>query len=81
MISSCMMYRIQRVSALPPASATAGAGGDPSRPGGAGAGGAQDIGKVISSQLKTAANVEFGQVQTQVVGDVADLRKRLASVQ
>mmetsp|Transcript_26395 Transcript_26395/g.57593 ORF Transcript_26395/g.57593 Transcript_26395/m.57593 type:complete len:224 (-) Transcript_26395:569-1240(-) len=48
--------------------------------GGAAAGpGGETGGRLISSQLKTAANVEFGAVQTQAIGDAVALRRKLAS--
>lgn len=34
--------------------------------------------KTISSTLQTAANVEFGQVETKAVTDAVELRRRLA---
>ncbi|PNH07890.1 Spermatogenesis-associated protein 4 [Tetrabaena socialis] len=48
--------------------------------GGAGAASVQDGARLISSQAKTAQNLEFGQVTTQqVAGDALTLRRRLAA--
>ena len=66
--------RVQRMSAAP-----AGDGsdfGDAAR--GSSGDASNDASKPISTQLKAAANIEFGKVQTQAVGDAADLRKKLA---
>ena len=56
-----------------------GFGGDPSKRGAGLGDGSKDSSKPISSQLKASANIEFGKVQTQAVGDASELRKRLAA--
>ena len=73
---ACVLLRVKRISGLP----VGGSGfGDGAR-GGAGTGDkSNDPSKPISTQLKAGANVEFGKVQTQAVGDASDLRKRLAA--
>lgn len=67
---------MKRLSALALAADAAGAG----MLGGHGGGDRdKDGAKTISSHLKPAAQIEFGQVQTQEVADAADLRKKLTA--
>ncbi len=56
-----------------------GTGGGSGLPGKGGQGDEKDTAKPIATQLKAAANIEFGQVQAQVVDNVADLRKKLTA--
>lgn len=72
-LDSILPCRVKRLSVSPAetleATGASAAAAEVAKEGGA---------KTISSTLKTAANVEFGQVETKAVTDAVELRRRLA---